>query len=156
MSLLNEMPGSHLTLYYTSKAVAEVFARLNLDDALYRVYEEISIRIGPRYTARQLRDDPNWAKQLGIQVDPNLPDESVFYLKVTPEDATQRSPHRSRWDTMDVDAPWFISQGFARDGLSEEERKIYEASTVRVKYQNRRAANSKSRMAAEEVTPQNL
>ena len=147
---------SSLALYYTSKAIAEVFARLNLDDALYRVHEEISARSGPRYTVRELRSQPDMAKSLGFHDDPSLKDDELHYVKITPEYATQRSPHRSRWDTMDVEAPWFIAQGFAREGLSGEERKIYDACKVKVKCQNRQAVNYKKQMAAEEVNPRNL
>ena len=145
---------SHLVLYHLSKAVAEIFGRLGLEDSLFRVYEEISIQIGPQYTARQLRDDPNLAKTLGIKVDPNWPDEYVHYVKVTPEHATNRSPHRSRWDFMDIEAPWFIAQGFGRDGLSDEERKIYGAGNVRIQYQNRQGARYTARMVAEAAESQ--
>jgi len=126
---------TRLALYFLSKEIATIVERLNLDEALYRVYEANNMDLSPGLSFGDLRKNPALAKKFDFNDDPRRNDDEPF-CKMIPAHPAERSHLRTRWQHLELQAPWFTGQDCASGLLTEVSRKIHNAGSVRTKYSN--------------------
>jgi DNA-binding XRE family transcriptional regulator len=137
-----------LALHFLSKEIATIVQRLNLDDALCHLFESKSLSFKPRVTVGYLRQNPELAKLVNYVDDPSRKDEEEVG-RIIPPDAVRRSHRQSRWQAIDVEAPWFIDL-HAGLPLTSDERKVYGAEKIRTEYSIRVGKKYQEEMSAKE------